>query len=64
MNRCVKMVKLLHEQLEHLNKNLKDIQTEMVLKSLQDVNNEMSSIIRILEPEILDDLLQICIGPE
>tara|TARA_Y100000816_G_scaffold103938_1_gene72505 strand:- start:10366 stop:13416 length:3051 start_codon:yes stop_codon:yes gene_type:complete len=63
MNRCVKMVKLLHEQLEHLNKNLKDIQTEMVLKSLQDINNEMSSIIRIFGTRNLDDLLQVCIGP-
>ena len=63
MNRCVKMLKNSHEGLEHMNKNLKDISTEAVLKSLQDINNEMSSIIRIFGTQSLDDLLQVCIGP-
>ena len=62
MNRCVKMLKMIHSSLELMYKNLKDTSTEVILKNLQDINNEMSSVLRIFGTNNLNSLLHVCIG--
>ncbi len=62
MNRCVKMLKAIHESLDSMYKNLNELVTETILKNLQEINNEMSCVVRIFGTHNLDDLMHVCVG--
>ena len=62
MNKCVKMLKTIHENLEVLYTKQKEFETDVLVKKLQDINNEVSSVIRIFGTESLEDLVHVCIG--
>ena len=62
MNRCVKMLKPVHSSLESMYTSVKENTTEVVLKNLQDINNEISSVLRMFGTHTFDDLLQVCVG--
>ena len=62
MNRCVKMLKVIHESLDSMYKKLNESVTETILKNLQEINNEMSCVVRIFGTHNLDDLMHVCVG--
>ena len=62
VNNCINSFNVLNEKISELLLNLHSIDSETVINTLQNINNELSGLLKIYGTESLDDLLLICFG--
>ncbi len=62
MTKCVNMLYDLFKSIKDLVNNKNNIPMDEILTKLQEINNELSSILKIYGTESLEDLLCICFG--
>ena len=62
VSKCVNSLYDLCKTLKELNENLDKIPVDNILTKTQDINNELSSILKLYGTDALDDLLSICFG--
>jgi len=62
LNKCVNILYDLSKKLKELVDTKDTIATDILLGRLQDVNNDLSGILKLYGTDSLEDLLTICIG--
>ena len=62
VNACINTLTGLHEKMMNILSNNEVKTTELLINELQNINNELSGLLKIYGTESLDDLLTICFG--
>ena len=62
VNKCINILYDLCKSLKEMHDEKDRLTTEALLNKLQDINNELSSILKIYGTDSLEDLLTICFG--
>jgi len=62
VNKCIHILYDLCKKVKEMYDNRDNVTTEVLINQLQEINNELSSILKIYGTESLDDLLTICFG--
>ena len=62
VNACINSLNILNEKINELLLNMHTIPNDSVINSLQNINNELSGLLKLYGTESLDDLLLICWG--
>lgn len=59
---CIDAVHLINDKVQHVLNNINTMTTETIINELQNINNELSGLVRTYGSDSLDDLLSICFG--
>ena len=62
VNACINTLCELSKQIHDLSKNINTLQTEFIINTLQTINNDISTLLKMYGTNSLDDLLSICFG--
>jgi ATP-dependent Lon protease len=62
VNNCINSLSSLNDKINSFVEKINSIETEEVITNLQNINNDLSSILKNYGTETLDDLLLICFG--
>ena len=67
INICIQNLEILFVQLTNINNDINSssiIDTDLMLEKLQEINNELSAILKSFGTESLDDLITVCFGSD
>ena len=62
VNNCINSLSTLNDKINSFVEKINSIETEEVITNLQNINNDLSSILKNYGTETLEDLLLICFG--
>ena len=62
VNNCINSLSSLNDKINSFVEKINSIETEEVITNLQNINNDLSSILKNYGTETLEDLLLICFG--
>jgi len=62
VNNCINSLSSLNDKINSFVEKINSIETEQVITNLQNINNDLSSILKNYGTETLEDLLLICFG--
>lgn len=62
VTRCVKMLNVIHANICKVLNGMYDMDEDLLLKKTQEINNDLSMVIKSYGTESLEDMLVVCIG--